>query len=130
MSDVIIPRMFVTQTMTIQIPEKRDSLSSFIYPPRSNRSRRLCFDRSGLRFLPFPRKTPYVHTSTPTFIRSTACLRVSPPCSIGARSWANPVWRVSTGQDFDMNPEVFPDVATANRPQPLRVIVTSIVLDV
>lgn len=41
-------------------------------------------------------------------------------CSVGARSWVNPVWRVSTDQDFDINPEVFPDVVTANRPQPLQ----------
>lgn len=35
-----------------------------------------CRDQSGLRILTFLRKTPYVHVSTPTFMRPTPCLRI------------------------------------------------------
>lgn len=100
------------QTMTIQIPERTPT-------PRSSVAR-IYSVQSRLRFLPVPRKTPHVHIKTPTFIGPLRA-HVFLSYDVGIRLCM--VWQVSTDRDFDINLEVFPDVATANRTQLLHVIV-------
>lgn len=72
-----------------------------------------------------PSQNRHVYVSAPTFIKPASMPAYRPPPSgMQCRRSVRSIWWVSIGRNFDMFPQVFPDVATVSRTQPLGLSLT------